>query len=157
MSLLLKDIETIQNNGKVSKYTNACFWISLKHNLRKLGIRTKVSQLRKIASYSGGKNEMLDFSEYKHKEEVDKVLDHFNIAVALFVVRNSNTISHVSLMGNTNNRIILPILYYEFTHFEAIINHPLRYGICGSNSLNQKHYFSLPIVTLSTCEKKSQE
>lgn len=143
------DIKTKKNNGVVKEFTNACFWISLKHQLKRLGIVTKVRELRKLAGYTGGNRDMLDFSDYKHKEEVDKVLNYYNIGIALYVVRNGK-ISHISLMGNTFCRIIVPMLYYEFIHFEAIINQPFRYGIHQQNSKNQLEFLNLPIVSFTS-------
>ena len=157
-------ITTKSNNGidQNGKYINACFWISIIDSLKRLGIdKLSVCDIRSVAKYSGGNYEMMNFDNYKHKEEVDQLLNYFHISLALFVVKNNNkpfnsntryklsngmNISHVSILGHSYNTFILPILYYENVHFESIQNFPIKLGIYHKNSRNQSHYHSLPDV-----------
>ena len=136
----ITSITSIPNSGCIENYSNACIFISIADYLTSIGNPLKVSELRKIANFSGSNNQMLDYSVYpEHQEQLYKLLEHLNIALLLI---DSSTKNH-SIVGLCRNRTLVPILHYKDVHFEFITSiKPLKIGDF-SNSYVSKNIFNL--------------
>lgn len=150
LSLLTKP-----NSGKIERFSNSCFFISLRDGLRVINPKfsQSIAQIREDCGFINRDDSFLDLSSeegMKHSKKIREYLELNGVVVA--IVRDADDSFIISLMTGTTRSIvgrpIIPIYNYMNNgignHFEFILSFPIKECIYPSLNLNQLNYWDLP-------------